>query len=139
MTLIVPNAAEERFLDAILATNYTLRLFANDVTAGLNAAQIEALTVSSFTEATFTGYSAKTLTGGSWTTTAGAPCVGVYAQQQFTSTADQAAQTVYGYYVTRTSGGALDWFEYFTAPVVVEFLNDAIRVTPRITLADTGD
>jgi hypothetical protein len=139
MTLVVPNAAEERFLDAILATNYTLRLFKNDVTSGLTAGQIEALTVSSFTEATFTGYSGKTLTGGSWTTTAGDPSTGTYAQQQFTSSADQTAQTIYGYYVARTTGGALDWFEYFTAPVVVEFTNDAIRVTPRITLADTGD
>jgi hypothetical protein len=113
VTLIVPNAAEERFLDLILAVNYTLHLFKNDVTNGLSPSQIEALTEADFTEADFTGYSSKALTGGSWTTTAGAPCVGTYTQQSFTSTANQTQQTIYGYYVTRTSGGELEWFEYF--------------------------
>lgn len=139
MTLIVVNAGEEHFLDLILGVNYTLRLFKNDVTDGLSASQVEALDEGDFTEADFTGYSAKALTGGSWTTTPGAPCVGVYAEQSFASTADQSAQTIYGYYVTRTSGGALEWFEEFTTPVVIEFNNDTIRITPRITLADTQD
>lgn len=139
MTLIVVNAGEEHFLDAILAVNYTLHLFKNDVTDGLSASQIEALTESDFTEADFTGYSSKALTGGSWTIAAGNPCAGTYTQQSFTSTANQTQQTIYGYYVTRTSGGALEWFEYFPTPVTVEFLDDTIRITPRITLADTED
>lgn len=139
MTLVVVNQAEEHFLDLILGVNYTLRLFKNDVTNGLTAGQIEALTEASFTEATFTGYAAVALTGGSWTTTPGDPCVGTYAAQSFTSTADQAAQTLYGYYVTRTSDGKLEWFEEFTSPLQIEFDGEFIRVTPRMTLADTQD
>lgn len=139
MTLVVVDQGEEAFLDAILAVNYTLHLYKNDVTDGLTAEQIEALTETDFTEADFTGYSAAALTGGSWTTTPGDPCASVYAEQMFTSTADQTLQTVYGYYVTRTSDGALQWFEPFVTPLDIEFENESIRITPRITLADTQD
>lgn len=139
MTLIVVNQAEEHFLDLILAVNYTLKLYKNNVTSGLTQAQKDALTQASFTEATFTGYASKALTGGSWTTTAGDPCVGTYAQQTFTSTANQTAQIVYGYYITRTSDGALEWFEDFAGPVTVQFNGEQISITPRITLSDTLD
>lgn len=139
MTLVVVDQAEEHFLDLILAVNYTLKLYKNNVTSGLTQVQKDALTESSFTEATFTGYSAASLTGGSWTTTAGNPCTGSYGVQTFTSSADQTAQTIYGYYVVRTTGGALEWFEDFTTPLTIEFNAEYIQVTPRITLADTGD
>lgn len=139
MTLVVVNQGEEDILDAILAVNYTLRLYKNNVTNGLTAGQIEALTQASFTEATFTGYASKSLAGGNWTTTPGDPCTGQYAQQTFASSADQTAQTCYGYYVTRTSDGRLQWFENFTSPLTVEFNGEGIAVTPRITLADTQD
>ena len=139
MTLILVDQAEEAFLDLILAVNYTLRLYKTDVTTGLTQAQKDALDETDFTEADFTGYSAATLTGGSWTTTAGNPCAGSYAVQTFTSSADQTAQTLYGYYVTRASDGALMWFEDFSTAFVIEFNDEYIQVTPRITLADTGD
>jgi hypothetical protein len=139
MTLIVVDQAEEHFLDLILAVNYTVKLYKNNVTSGLTQVQKDALTQASFTEATFTGYSAANLTGGSWTTTAGNPCVGTYAAQSFTSSANQAQQTLYGYYVTRTSDGKLEWFEDFVTPLVIEFDGEFIRITPRITLQDTGD
>lgn len=139
MTLVVVNQGEESFLDLVLAVGYTLRLFRTDVTAGLTPAQIDALTQASFTEATFTGYTAAVLTGGSWTTTPGDPAAGVYAQQSFVSSANQTAQTIYGYYVTRTSDGALQWFERFATPVIVEFVGDTVRVTPRMTLENAED
>lgn len=133
MTLVVPNTAEESFLDLILGVNYTLRLYTNAVTPA------ETLTEASFTEATFTGYGSKALTGGGWTTTPGDPAVGTYAVQAFVATADQAPQTVRGYYVTATAGGALRWYEAFAAPITVQYNGEAIRVTPRFTLADTTD
>lgn len=139
MTLVVVDQGEEAFIDLITSINYTLRLYKTDVTDGLTASQIEALDENDFTEADFTGYSAATLTGGSWAITPGDPCVAVYAAQSFTSSADQTAQTLYGYYVTRTSDGALQWFEEFSSPLVIEFNEEFIRVTPRITLQDTGD
>mgnify|MGYP001611305433 FL=1 len=139
MTLIVVNQAEEAMLDLVLAVNYTLRLYKTDVTLGLTQAQKDALTESSFVEATFTGYAGAALTGGSWTTTPGNPATGSYAMQTFTSSADQTPQAVYGYYITRTSGGALQWFEPFPGPVIFEFNGEYYEVTPRLTLADTGD
>lgn len=132
-TLRVVNQGEEAFLDLVLAIGYTLRLFRNDATI------TETMTEAGLTEANFTGYSAVALTGGAWTTTAGAPCTGAYAKQSFTSSADQSAQTIYGYYVTRTSDGALQWVEKFDAAVTIQFDLDRIDVTPQITLADTAD
>lgn len=139
MTLVVVDQAEEHFLDLVLAVGYTLKLYKNNATSGLTQVQKDALTEASFTEATFTGYASVALTGGSWTTTAGNPCVGTYAIQTFTSSANQTAQTLYGYYVVRTSDSKLQWFEDFTAPISIEFLSEYLTVTPRITLADTGD
>lgn len=139
MTLRIVNQAEEHMLDLILAVNYTLKLFKNNVTNGLTSTQIDALVETDFTEATFTGYSSKALTGGSWTTTAGNPCTGSYATQTFTSSADQAAQALYGYYVVRTSDSKLQWFEMFPGPIVIEFNGEYLEVTPQITFADSVD
>lgn len=138
MTLRIPNAAEEAFLDLILAEGYTLRLFTNDVESGLTESQKEALTAGSFTEATFPGYASIALTGGSWVTTqADDASTGVYAQQTFTRNTTAAGQTVRGYYVTRTTGGALRWYEYFAGPITVDTNGDTIRVTPTFTLDDS--
>ena len=140
MTITVVNQAEESFLDLILAVNYTLRLYRNNVISGLTPDQIEALTESSFTEANFSGYAGIALTGGSWVTTPTNPSTGVYAQQTFTRSVTGTAQLIYGYYLTKTSGGALQWFEHFPAPISIEFISDALKVTPTITLDDSqGD
>lgn len=136
MPLWVPRQGQEIVLDLMLAVGYTLKLYTNDVTAGLTDAQIHALTEASFTEATFTGYSAKTLTGGSWVTTQADPSTGTYAQQTFTRSLTGTAQIVYGWYLIRTSDSKLVSFERFSGPITVTALNDAIAVTPTITLDD---
>lgn len=134
MPLKVVNQGEQDFLSRILAVNHTLKLFKSNTTL------TEALTPSSLTEADFTGYSAKTLTGGSWTIAAGDPASGAYAQQSFVSTADQTSQTIYGYFVVSTdTTPRLMWVERFASAIVVQYNNDSIRITPRITLADTTD
>lgn len=138
-TTYVPDVGEEHFLDLITAVNYTLRLYTNDVTAGLTDAQIDALVAGSFTEATFAGYAAAALTGGSWTTTPDEPSTGVYAQQTFTRSSTGTTQNVYGYYLTRTTGGQLEYFHDFGGPVAVTNINDAIAVVPRLTLGDDHD
>ena len=139
VTLVVVDQGESAFLDLICSVDYYLRLFTNDVTAGLSTAQRDALTVSSFTEASFTGYSAKTLTGGSWTVTPGAPASASYSAQAVVSSASQSAQSLYGYHVTRVSTGLLQWFEYFDSPVSISGADEFITVTPRLTMQDTGD
>lgn len=131
--LVVPDAAEEAFLDLILAVNYTLRLFKSDTTP------TEASVAGDFTEADFAGYAGAALTGGSWTTTQGAPGTGTYAAQTFTRSSTGTAQSIYGYYLVTTTGGLLRWAERFDSPVIVELINDAIRITPRLTLRDEGD
>lgn len=134
MALKVVNQGEQDMLGLILGADYVLKLFKSNTTL------TETLTPSSLTEADFTGYSAKTLTGGSWSISSGDPASGAYAQQSFTSSADQSAQTIYGYFLV-SSGGTprLQWVERFTTPIVVQYNNDSIRVTPRITLSDTTD
>lgn len=138
MSLTVVNQGEEALLqNGVTGVAYMLRLSKTDVTAGLTPAQIDALTQAAFTEATFTGYAAAAVGTGDWTIVQGNPTKATNLEKSFTSSANQSAQNIWGYYVTRTSDGALIWFEQFPAPVVVEFLNDRIDVTPTITLDDT--
>jgi microcystin-dependent protein len=137
VSLIVLNAGEQAFLqNGVTGVGYVLRLYKTDVTAGLTPPQIDALTQAAFTEATFTGYSAAAVATGGWTVTQGNPTRAVNVEKQFTSSANQAAQNIWGYYVTRTSDGAAMWFEQFPAPVVIEDLNDRIDVIPTMTLDD---
>jgi hypothetical protein len=133
MTLRIPDASEEAFLDLLLSVGYTLHLYSN------NVAHNESLVASAFTEATFGGYASVALTGGAWVTTPGDPTSGAYAQQSFTSSADQTPETLYGYYVTLTADGTLRWYEAFGSPVTVQYNLDRIDVIPQFTLADTGD
>jgi hypothetical protein len=139
VTLRLVDQGEEDFLDLALSVDYYLRLFTNDVESGLTAGQKEALTEADFTEASFTGYSAKTLTGGAWTSASGAPASASYTTQAFVSTVSQAAQTLYGYHVTRASTGRLAWYEYFGTPVSISGADEFVTVAPRFTMQDTGD
>lgn len=141
MSVVFLNQGEHELFDGgwNLGVTSLLKLYTNNVTTGLTAAQIDALDETDFTIATFTGYSNKTLTGGSWTITDGDPATAVYAQQTFTCSADGAVQNVYGYLVTRSSDGAAIYFEQFTdGPYEVEFNGDNIKITPRVTLEDSG-
>src|SRR5690606_23054702 len=98
MALVLTNNGEGDALAAIVgkaaAENLVLHLYTNDVTPG------ETDTTASYTEATFTGYAAITLTAANWVVTEGAPSNAAYPQQTFTSSADQTSQAVYGYYLT---------------------------------------
>lgn len=139
MTLIVVNQGEQAILaNGVTGVAYDLRLFTNEVTSGLTPAQIQALTEADFDEATFTGYSAAAIGIGDWTITQGDPTVALNLEKSFVSSADQTAEDIWGYDVTRNSDGALIWFEQFAGPIVVEFTDDEIRVTPRLTLDDKG-
>lgn len=135
MTIRVVNQGEEAWLDLITDVDMTLRLYRNDVTAGLTDVAIEALTQAAFTEANFAGYAAVSLTT-SWTTTQGNPSTATRAEVTFTRSSSGTAQLIYGYYLTRNSDGALQYFEPFPGPVSVEFINDAVKVTPTLTLDD---
>lgn len=142
MTFRLVNAGEEFVLDTIFAVGFTLGLFRNDVDSGLTDVQKEARVIGDLTVANFTGYAAIALTGGSWTTTQGDPSTATYAQQNFTCLG-VSSNTIYGYMITRTSGGALVGYEYLNEPShlpdTVTSIGDIIRVTPSFTLKDTVD
>lgn len=132
MALLVTNEGEVIALKALLnhtaGQNLVLKLFKSNTTPA------ETDTAGTYTEADFTGYSAITLTGSSWVVTPGAPSSAAYAQQTFTSSADQSAQNVYGYFLVQTSSGTLVYAERFTgAPFVIQNNGDNIKVTPTIT------
>lgn len=133
MPLLVPNVGEGAMLKAIVnhtaATNLVLRLYSSNTTPA------ETDTAGTYTEATFTGYTAATLTGASWSITEGGPSYAQYAQQTFTSSAAQS-QNIYGYYLQYTTSNILGWAERFSdGPYAITNNGDQIKVTPYIELA----
>jgi microcystin-dependent protein len=137
-TVYVVNQGEEAILDdGLTGVAYTLRLHKTDVIAGLSSEDIDNLDEGDFVQADFTGYAAEALSTGDWTVTQGNPTVAANVEKAFTSSADHTAQSIWGYYVTRDSDGALIWFGAFSAPIVMEFEDDEINVTPTLTLDDT--
>jgi len=111
-------------LNKTTPVNAVLRLYQNNKTPAY------ADTVAGYTEATFTGYAAATLTGASWTISGTNPASATYAQQSFASTANQSSQTIYGYYLTVS--GNLIAAELFASPVTIQYNGDTINVTPTI-------
>jgi hypothetical protein len=134
MALLVPDAAEVVWLKAVInhtaPQNLVLKLFKNNHTPA------EGDTEADYTEADFSGYAALTLTGSSWSvSSSGGVTTASYAQQTFTSDADQSTQSVYGYYLVQASSGKIMWAEKFTdGPYPISFNGDDIKVTPKVTL-----
>jgi hypothetical protein len=112
------------FLNKTTPVNAVLHLYQNNHTPAY------ADTVSSYTEATFTGYSSATLTGASWSLSGTDPATASYAQQSFASTANQTAQVIYGYYLTVS--GNLIAAELFASSITIQYNGDTINVTPTI-------
>jgi hypothetical protein len=133
MTLLVPNNGEgdalEYFVNRASPQNLVLRLYQSNTTPA------ETDTAATYTEATWTGYGAITLTGASWgAPSEGAPSSIAYAQQTFTSTAGSQSQTNYGYFMTRATSGRIALAERFgDGPYTIVNNGDNIRITPQIT------
>jgi len=133
MSLVLINQGEADWLSMVVnkgtPENLVLRLFKSNTTPS------ETDTEATYTEADFTGYSAASLTGASWTVTPGAPSEASYAQQVFTSSANQTQQDIYGYCLTQSTSGRAQWAERFpAAPYPIANNGDNIGVTPKITL-----
>jgi len=133
MAGLLVNLGEVRMLslltnDGQALENNVLRLYQNDKTPA------ETDTAGDYTQATFTGYVAITLTATDWTITSGAPSDATALEKTFSSTADQALQNIYGYYLVTAVGGELVAAERFTgAPFAIQFNGDQIKVTTKIT------
>ena len=95
MALNVPDVGENLILEMLVnktaAQNQTLKLFKNNITPS------DTDTAGTYTESTFTGYAASSLTGASW----GAAAAGTitYGSQQTFTCSGASAESVYGYYV----------------------------------------
>ena len=128
MPLVAANVGERFLLDAMLAAQNThLHLYKTDVTPTASS------TVASFTEADFTGYSVKTLTGANWNdaTTVSGKATATYADQSWTNSG--SSQTVYGYFITDDTDDTLLWAEKFDSARVLG-TSDVVNITPMITL-----
>lgn len=133
MALLVPNNGEgdalDYFVNRAAPQNLVLKLFKSNTTPA------ETDTAATYTEATFTGYSLVTLTGASWgAPSEGAPSSIAYAQQTFTSSADQATENIYGYFMIRATSSRIALAERFSdAPNPITNNGDNIKITPTIT------
>ncbi len=130
MPLVVTNAGENRLLDWVFrtsGTNLSLRLYTNAYTP------VATSVIGDFTEATFAGYAARTLTRASFnaaTTNAAGKAEITYADQTWSATSNQ---TVHGYFVTDSSGNLLFAERFATSKALVS--GDSLIVSPKFTLS----
>lgn len=119
MAIVISPAGEAKALSSIITTEaLTLRLYTACATAG--GLPSAASVVGDFTEATFTGYASKSLTGSltgtTWSTPSGTPAQTQYnasSPQSWTATA--AYQTVLGYYYVGVTSATFYGAESFVA------------------------
>lgn len=129
MPLIVPDSVELEIINLRLNTPLTLRLYANDKTPN------HLDTVAGYLEAIGGGYVAKPLVFANWTITAGEPTSALYipTQEWIWTGPNDAPGSIYGYYVTRNTDGALQWAERFPvgnvpfAPIAGSKINVIVR------------
>lgn len=140
MAGLFPDQGEVVLLDLIVnkgtysPEDLVLGLFKNDYTP------VDGTTEGSLTEADFTGYATISLTGADWTLTPDAPSVALFDTMTFTSSADQAIQYLYGYYLRQLTSGKLVCAERFTdGPYAIVNNLDYIEVTPKIQMKKQGE
>lgn len=107
--------------------HFYLRLYCDDKTPAQSGV--------TYTQCSGGGYSAKTLSNGSWTVTTGNdPSDAVYAQQTFSFTGPLTTNlTIYGYYVTDGDGVIL-WAERFATSFTPDN-GDNIKITPKFQMS----
>ena len=135
MGLVVPSEGELELLDKMLKDalstdeNYILKLYNNSYSP------VEASTGSSFTEANFTNYAARTLTRALWNAAAVSTtkAESSYGTAPVSWTCGATPNTVYGYYVVGSSTGKVLWAEKFATSRVLAN-QDVLNITPKFTL-----
>lgn len=109
MALTVPDVGENSLLDMALKdaspNAQELHLY-----TAISPAISESTVVAHFTEATFTGYSLKSLARATWNAASGG--TSTYPQQSWSPT---SSQTVIGYWVEEATAGEVLWVEAFAA------------------------
>lgn len=130
MALNVPDVGENLILEMITnktaAQNLVVKLFQNNITPS------DTDTAATYTEATFTGYAAITLTGASWGAASGGTIT--YGSQQTFTSSGTVNNSIYGYYIVQLSSGTLVWSERDgSGPFTISQVGDAIKITPTIS------
>lgn len=130
MALLFPNSGKnlvaEMIVNKTAAQNFVLKLFKSNTTPSNTD------TAGTYTEADFTGYSAITLTGASWSSNGSG--VASYAQQTFTCSAT-SSNAIYGYFVVQTTSGVLVYAERdASAPFNIANNGDNIKIAPTFTV-----
>lgn len=130
MSFVCTHTAQQEFLRTIIQSDVLkLKLFTNDWLPSITD------TVSQYTELAYLGYAAKLLTPSEWVITLDGNTNNYYArfaQQVWTFT---SSVTVYGYYITDSTGTKLYFPERFPdAPVTLQSDGGNIKVTPTIGL-----
>lgn len=134
--LIVPDEGEiqllQKMLQVALSTNenYILKLYQSNTTPN------SATSRSSFTEANFTGYAARTLTRANWS---GAVVNGSNAAVLSYGTSPQSwtcgttGNTIYGYWVEGATSTKVLWAERFATTRTLA-TGDVLNLQPQFTL-----
>lgn len=139
MTFYLPAVSQVKHLEALMGYAWTLKLYKNDVTSGLSAEDIQDLTASDFTEASFTGYSAKTLGASSWDFVHADVSYASYPEQSFLCSANGAAQSIYGFYITDPDGNLLGFENIDAGPITIQTSGQSVVVNPLIYLPKAGN
>lgn len=138
MALLVPNVGEQKIAQLITNSaattgeNLMIRLFKSNTTP------TSTMTLTDYTEATFTGYAAVAATSASWTITPGAPTSAAQtAASTFTCSA-ATSESIYGYYISQENSSTLMWSERFSdGPYVLTNNGDKIILTAQLTVSTT--
>lgn len=134
MALLVQNSGENLLLqwaikDTSTPENLTLKLYSNNVTPAADDV------AGDYTEATFTGYAAETLSRASWgsvaTNGSGKAEISYGSALSWDAT---SAQDIYGYFVVGATSGTLVYSEKFATARALDNGSN-LTFTPKITLA----
>jgi hypothetical protein len=131
MALITTNNGEVILLEWMLVEEaftdpVKLKLFSNNYTPVATSA------VGDFTEATFTGYTEKTLDRDTWNAPSSSGGKGTITYPEQTWTAG-SSQTIYGYYITNNAEDEVLWAEKFASARALAS-SDVLNLTVRLTL-----
>jgi len=137
MPIVCPTEGATQLLDKMLSKalsvdeNYTLKLYQN------NYVPTTASTATSFTECTFVGYSALTLTRAGWNASvvSGTVAEATYGTTCTFTLSSGASQTVYGAFVLGATSGKVLMAEAFATPRVLG-VGDSLTYTPSVTFTN---
>ena len=135
MALNFPDTGENLVLEMLVnktaSQNLVIKLYKNNITPS------DTDTAGTYTEATFPGYAAITLTGASWNAAASGTIT--YSAQQSFTCSGVSTDDIYGYYIVQLGSGILLYSERDgAAPFAVRNSGDAVKITPSVSANQYG-